>query len=168
MGMSHRKYKREEKAKEDKYQTMLNPKSPSFIKEKQQQKVEVTVKYTGEYRCPFCLHLDKINAYLISTKKGYHHGLGKCPECGNQMQLKSLTAQWTPEQFADFMYEYSRQGGWQKVPFMKFNERLKLIGWAERFWSRYKQLKGDSTDEKYTDYIQRVQEEQAREQGLID
>lgn len=166
--MSHKKYVREEKAKDDKCQTTLNFNSPSLIQSKKTLEVIMTERYTGEYRCPFCLGLNKIGFYLISTKKGYHKGLGHCPECGNQMKLKSLTAEWTPEQFADFAYEYSCQGYWQKVPFAKFAHRLDNIGWAQRFWTRYKELKGDSTPtESYQDYLMRTQEEEARKQGLI-
>jgi len=160
------KWDREQKAKEDKQQTRLNPKSPSFIQVKQETKTEITQIHTGEYYCPFCLHVGKIEQYLISTKKGYHKGLGLCPECKNQMQFKSLTAAWTPEQFAEWAYSYSASGYWQKVPFSKFNERLRQIGWLERFWARYKQLKGSDETESYTEYIERTQREWAVDEGL--
>lgn len=82
--------------------------------------------------------------------------------------LKTLTTEMTPEQYAEFLYEYSCQGGWQKVQYKVWSQRLYEIGWSERFWTRYKQLKGISEEiEKYADYIERVQEEEAREQGLI-
>lgn len=166
--MSYRKYNREQAAKDDKQQTMLNPKSPSFFQARRKPEIQVTETYTGTYMCPFCLHQDRINAYLISTKKGYHQGLGRCPECGNNMQIRTLTLEMTPEQFAEFMFEYSCQGGWQKVKFKQFNERLFVMGWSERFWTRYKQLKGDNVPVvSYADYIMRQQEEEAREQGLI-
>lgn len=74
----------------------------------------------------------------------------------------------TPEEFAKFAFEYSRQGYWQKVPFAKFTNILDVIGWSQRFWTEYKKLKGDSTPtESYQDYIMRTQEEEARKQGLI-
>lgn len=166
--MSHRKYRREQNAKDDKQQTMLNPKTLSFIEPKQKPEVKITETFTGVYRCPFCLHLNKINAFLISTKKGYDKRLGHCPECNNNMMIKTLTSEMTPEQFADFAFDYSRQGYWQKVPFAKFSERLAVIGWTQRFWTRYKELKGDSKPtESYQDYVMRTQEEEARAQGLI-
>jgi transcription elongation factor Elf1 len=161
------KWDREQKAKEDKQQAKLNPKSPSFIQVKQETKTDIIQLHTGEYYCPFCLHKDRINKYLISTKKGYHKGLGKCPECGNQMQFKSLTAAWTPEQFAEWAYQYSASGYWQKVPFSKFNSRLRQIGWLERFWARYRQLKGSDDNESYTEHIEREQREQAVDEGWI-
>ena len=169
MVMSHRKYVREQKAKSDEQQATLNPKNPSFIQHKKQIEVNIAETFSATYRCPFCLGLNKINAYLISTKKGYNKGLGHCPECNNKMQLKTLTAEMTPEQFAEFAFGYSSSGYWQKVPFSKFNSRLKLIGWLERFWNEYRKLKGDSDKtENYQDYISRVQEEEARAQGLIE
>ena len=165
--MSHKKYVREQKAKTDEQQALLNPKNPSFIQPKHKIEVNMAETFSGVYRCPFCLGLNKISAYLISTKKGYHKGLGHCPECNNQMQLKTLTAEMTPEQFADFAFNYSSSGYWQKVLFSKFNERLKLIGWLERFWTEYKKLKGDSQTESYAEYAERTQREQAIDQGLI-
>ncbi|MBU1067743.1 hypothetical protein KKE60_08145 [Patescibacteria group bacterium] len=165
--MSMRKYNREQKVKDDKQQTMLDPKSPSFIKSKKKVIISITETYTGAYMCPFCLHSDRINAYLISTKKGYHKGLGHCPECNNQMQIKTLTSDMTPEQFAQFAYEYSSQGYWQKVKFEQFNNRLHAIGWSKRFWAKYRELKGDSDQtESYQQYVARKQEEWAKEQGL--
>lgn len=166
--MSYKKYNREQAAKDDKQQMMLNPKSPSFIQSKKKPEIQVTEIYTGTYMCPFCLHQDRIGAYLISTKKGYHKGLGHCPECNNQMQIKTLTADMTSEQFANFAFEYSTQGYWSKVKFKEFNDRLYKIGWLEQFWAEYKKLKGeDSGTEKYQDYLMRKQEEEARELGLI-
>jgi len=167
MSAAHKKYVREQKAYDDKQQTTLNPKSPSFIQEKQQSKTDITDQYTGEYLCPFCLHYDKIEAYLISTSKGYHKGLGLCPECENKMRLESLTAEMTPEQYAEFMYGYSASGGWQKVKWEKWKQRMNNIGWTERFWLRYKQLKGDNTHETYQQYMERTQAEWAKEQGLV-
>lgn len=168
MVMTKSKWKREMAARDDKLQTTLNPKSPSFIQSKKKAIVNIAETYSGEYSCPFCLHRGKIYQFLISTKKGYHKGLGHCPECDNKMNLKTLTKDMTPEQFAQFAYEYSCQGYWQKVPFGKFNQRLIDIGWAERFWMEYKKLKGDSTPtESYSDYIDRTQVEEAKAQGLI-
>ena len=166
--MTKSKYKREQAAIDDKKQLTLNPKSPTFIAEKQETTINITQVHTGTFYCPFCFHKDVIGQYLISTKKGYHKGLGKCPECGNEMQLKTLIAEMTPEQYAEFVYGYSKSGFWQKIKFKQFNERLNAIGWSERFWLKYKQLKGDDTSESYEAHLMRQQEEDAREQGLID
>jgi len=162
------KYKREYEAGIDKQQAKLDPQSPSFLKEKKKTVVSITEVLTGEYRCPFCLNPNKINAYLISTKKGYDKRLGHCPSCNNNMMIKTLTADMTPEQFADFVFDYARQGFWQKAPFKTFNDNLYAIGWSQRFWARYKELKGDTAAvENYEQYMMRKQEEEAREQGLI-
>jgi len=162
------KYQREYDIRQDKQQCKLDPLSKTGIKFKPQDIIEVTVAHKSIYLCPFCLHRGKIEEYLISTKKGYHKGLGKCPECNNKMQLKTLTSNMTPEQFAEYAHGYRTSGYWSKVPFSKFNERLKEINWAIRFWGKYRQLKGESTDESYDDYIQRKQYEQAKEEGWIE
>lgn len=162
------KYNREYAADRDKQQAKLDFNSPSLLKEKKKAVISIIEVHTGIYRCPFCLNPNKINAYLISTKKGYDKRLGHCPACNNNMMLKTLTSDMTPEQFADFVFEYSRQGFWQKVSFKVFNQRLAEIGWIDRFWTRYKQLKGDTgITENYEQYMMRVQTEEAREQGLI-
>jgi transposase-like protein len=159
------KYNREYIARQDKQQATLNPNSPSFIKPKQEKVIPVTTLYTGKYMCPFCLHIDKIEAYLISAKKGYDKRLGHCPECQQNMMIKTLTAEMSPEEFAEFVYGYRSSGFWQKCQFTKFNHRLAMLGWLERFWFRYKELKGNETNESYQDHIMRQQEEEAIEKG---
>lgn len=165
--MPRGRYNRDYKARHDKQQAKLDPKSPSFLKEQVKEIISVTTLRTGNYACPFCLHSDTVDKFLISTKQGYHKGLGKCPECSNQMQLKTLFAKMTPEEFAEFAFGYASDGYWNKVPFSKFNRRLQQIGWLDRFWTRYKELKGDSPAEKYQDYLMRHQEEEAKEKGWI-
>ena len=103
--MSMRRYKRDEALKDDKNQSRLDFAQQTGLKPVQPKvTVNVTEKYTEEYSCPFCLHMDKINAFLISRKTGYDKRLGLCPECKNQMMLKTLTAKMTPEDYAQFMF----------------------------------------------------------------
>ena len=161
------KYKREQTAKEDKKQATLDLLSPSLVHAKPTMKTEITQTHAGVYMCPFCLHVDKINLYLISTKKGYNQRIGQCPECNKKMNLDTLTKKMTPEEFADFAFGYSASGYWQKVTFAVFNFRLNKMGWSQKFWTRYKELKGTDTTERYDDYILRKQEEQAKEEGWV-
>jgi len=100
-----------------------------------------------KYACPFCLHIAQLKEYLISTKKGIHQGLGECPECHCKMQFKSLKAEWTPEQYAEWVFEYAARGFWQKIPWATWKRRLEELGWAQRFWDKYKQLKGENPSE---------------------
>ena len=158
--MTRGKYDREYKARQDKLQAQLNPQSLSFIKKKPKPQEAVITTYEGEYYCPFCLHKDRMEKYLISTKKGYDRRLGLCPECKNKMMIKTLVTQMTPEQFAEFAYDYRMSGYWQKVPFSTFNKRLWELGIAERFWTRYRALKGEDDTESYQDYIMRKQQEE--------
>jgi len=148
------------KAKDDKHQTRLAPKSPRGCTEPMKFTMIPMADYEALYFCPFCLHTDKYTKFLISTPKGYHRGLGQCPECGNKMQLRTLLAEMTPEQYAEFAYPYSASGFWQKVPFEKWRERLYKMGWAHRFWGRYKQLKGEDGTESYGEYLERKQREE--------
>jgi len=161
------KWKREQAALDDKKQSILNPQLPDKVEMRRKNVVEFTAAHTGLYRCPFCLHEAKIERFLISTKAGYHKGLGKCPECENQMQLKTLTEKMTPEQFAEFALRYSTAGYWQKVKFTVFNQRLKDLGAAVKFWKRYRELKGEETTEGYEAYLMRKQQEEY-EAGAYD
>ncbi len=107
-------------------------------------------------RCPFCLSYLPMTKFLISLmgkKKGFDRGKGKCPECGQGMQLKTLQQMrtWmlakTPEEgvqkYAVWVYEYRRSGFFQKIKFAQFNSMLKSMGWSRDFWNHYKVLKGD-------------------------
>jgi len=161
------KWNREQTAKDDKQQATFDLTQKDALKKKVPVTVNIVDLYKGNYSCPFCLHSDPINKFLISTPKGYDKRLGLCPECKNKMMIKTLTSNWTPEQFADFVADYARQGFWQKCKFQVFNQRLRAIGWSYRFWKRYKELKGDSDTENYFDYIDRKQREQAQEEGWI-
>ena len=116
--------------------------------------------FVGDVMCPFCFHIAKIQMFLKSTKKGYHKGLGLCRECQQQMQLKTLASEMTPEQFAEWVVEYPAWAFWQKCKFKKFNERLKKIGWSYRFWGKYRELKPkeeQSVEDSYDQYIQDIE-----------
>jgi len=152
-------YRKRIQVQDNPKQATLDPTSPKGCKPKQKPRTLQTYTITTPVLCPFCLHIGKINEFLISTKKGYHRNLGQCPECNNKMRLSTLTAEWTPEQFAEFAYNYATSGYWQKVPFKKFNNRLYKIGWAKKFWDRYKQLKGEDTQETYEEWLLRKQME---------
>lgn len=145
--MSHKKYLREQRAKHDRDQATLEPKSKTGIKVKFYKLDMEGEDANQRYMCPFCLHQDKLRYFLIQTGKGIHRGLAECPECKNKCKLSTLKADMTPEQYADFAYGYKGFGFWQKVPFETWKERLYKIGWAHRFWERYKQLKGEDEEE---------------------
>jgi hypothetical protein len=162
------KYNREYKASRDKQQTKLDPLSTTGVKIIQQTKVDTVLTHAGIYRCAFCLHPDPINAFLISRKKGYDKRLVQCPECKNIMQIETLTKKMTPEEYAQFLFEYSSQGGWQKVRFKVWKERMYAIGWAQPFWEKYRALKGEGKAETYEEHLMRQQEEEARAGGQID
>jgi len=131
------------KAISNPFQTKLTPDKKKPIKPRDDEITLQMLQSRVKYMCPFCLHTDYLKAFMIPKKKGWSVRMAQCPECGNKMRMKTLLAEWTPEQFAEWVYNYRLSGFWGKCPFEKFNKRLKDIGWSERFWRRYKELKGE-------------------------
>jgi len=163
MVVTKSKWKRGMIAHDDDKQMVLSATSPKGAEKRERMKTEVELAHTGTYSCPFCLHQDKMGKFLQSTKKGFHKSLGKCPECGQVMMLKTLTTKMSPEEFAEWCYEYSGSGYWKKVIFSKFRDRLFKLGIAKRFWARYKVLKAGDDTESYDDFILRKQWEEYQE-----
>jgi len=158
--MTRISWKKRAAAEDDKHQTELAPSSIRGIRSHdERRKLEVTMD-TSIVSCPFCLYTAKTTAFLVQTKKGYSYALAKCPDCKNGMRMESLTSNWTPEQYAEWCYEYAASGFWQKVPFNKWKERLNKIGIAGKFWARYKELKHEGEEESIEEYYERVQREQ--------
>lgn len=148
--MASRKYKKLWKASQDRDQATLVSETEKGIRAQHWKIAIKSLDMNQQYMCPFCLGIAKLRKYLISTSKGIHKSLVLCPECKNQCKMSTLTADMTPEQYADFAYGYVGFGFWQKVPFDKWKERLRKIGWSYRFWKRYKQLKGEDIDRPET------------------
>lgn len=155
-----KKYKREQQARDDKAQAVLAPEKQSFMRERGRVISTSSMALTGQYMCPFCLYVGNIQKFLVSTKKGVSQKTAKCPDCGNTMRMKTLTYDFTIEQFAQWCCQYALSGFWKKVPFQKFNRRLKELGIRYRFWKAYKIFKGEDTTESYEDYIARKQREE--------
>lgn len=150
MVSEHKRYVRQEKARDDKMQTIFSP----WGEVEPRHKPKVEAIFTGDMNmmvaCPFCLNSGRLQIFLVSTKKGISQSNAECPECHNGMKMKSLTADWTPEQYADWVYAYRLSGFWQKCPFATWKKRLKNSGIAGQFWERYKALKGDTDTPAYT------------------
>jgi hypothetical protein len=130
---------------------------------------EVTITAFNDkiYTCPFCLYQSSTGKFVISTKSGFHKGLGLCPECKNKSQWVTLHRRWRIRQFALFVYQYRLSGFWQKCKYERFNTRLRLIGQLDNFWNEYRRLKGDTEDDNETtqEYYECKQREEAIEQG---
>lgn len=156
--MTPLKWKERMKVQDDKNQTIIAPNDKTGCKFKGAPQTTITYAVNDPVMCPFCLHTSFINAFLKSSKKGFDKRLGECPECQQGMMLKTLTAEWTPEQFAQWCYEYSASGFWQKVTFKKFTDRLYQMGWSYRFWAKYKELKGPTDEEASYEQYQKDQE----------
>lgn len=159
---AHRKYIREEKAKADLNQVSFTPlgnleKMRSVLfRENTGCDVNKTVL------CPFCLQEGQLQKFLLSTKKGLSAARGRCPSCGNGMLLRTLTHDWTPQEYAKWVFNYAGSGFWQKIPtFESWKQRLQNRGWSREFWDAYKQLKEESPREGYADRMNRLGEEAA-------
>ncbi len=150
--VTRRGYRNAEKAKLDKQQTMFAfHEGEAVIKDNPSKYAKITEKSIDPFRnttCPFCLSLNRLSTFLISTKKGFDRGLGKCPSCGQKMKLVTLVKMesWKPEEYAAFVFDYRRSGFWQKISFATWKNRLKLMGWTKPFWDEYKRLRGDAPD----------------------
>lgn len=142
-----------EKAKLDKQQTVFALQEDAVIKDNPSKYAVVTQTGIDPFKnttCPFCLSLNRVRTFLISTKKGFDRGLGKCPSCGQKMKLQTLVKMetWKPEEYAAFVFDYRKSGFWQKIKFAEWKNRLKLMGWTKPFWDEYKRLRGDADPEK--------------------
>jgi hypothetical protein len=153
-------YDKSQRMMYDKQQTVLTPNtlfgvSPNF-RSFAEKHLSYTIFDERKIFCPFCLGQYQINAFLISTKKGtINKLLGLCPDCKNEMQLKTLDSlvKMTMKEFARWCFEYRLSGFWGKVTrgfsgsegdvyFKEFNRRLKHFENYEDFWLTYKNLKG--------------------------
>lgn len=158
-------YDKSQKMMYDKQQTVLTPKdllpiSPNF-KSFAEKYLSYTIFDERKVFCPFCLGQYQINAFLIQTKKGtINKLLGLCPDCKNEMHLKTLDklVKMSMQEFARWVFDYRLSGFWSKVTrgetnrelsdkyFKEFNQRLRNFENYQDFWDYYKLLKG--TDEK--------------------
>ena len=156
------------KAEYDRKQTMLAS-TTTGVKIKEEPSLTADfIRLNPDVCCPFCLHLGKIRDFRVPTKHGYSKKRAQCPECNNLMQIRSLTQAMSPEQYAQWVFDYSLSGFWQKCPFHKFADRLKRMGISYRFWAKYKQLKGEANpEESYQEYLKAQQEKWAKKKGLI-
>lgn len=106
--------------------------------------------------CPFCLHADYYFRFEVKLKSGKTSGRCLCPDCGRKMMRESLTKSMSVEEYAQWVFDYSRSGFWQKINFKVWNERLYQLGISREFWDKYKSLKGETVyneDDDYRDYL---------------
>lgn len=125
-----------------------------------------TVDLSQVVMCPFCLEEGQLQKFLVSTKAGVSQSTGKCPFCHNGMRMHNLLKQWTPEEYADWVFGYRKAGFFQKIDFQAWREKLVKKNWAGVFWPRYNALKGAAEktgeNESYADRMNRLGEEAAR------
>jgi hypothetical protein len=92
--------------------------------------------------CPFCLHIGHQKDFLMYKDDKPITYRVKCPECEQTFLMKTLMADMSVVEFADWVAEYARSGFWTKCSFEKFTARLKLLGWSKTFWERYRAMTG--------------------------
>lgn len=139
----------------DKNQVLLAPQKTSGTQTKEESRLLVRDYAVVKCMCPFCLHTDYAHRFYIKIKKGYSEKRAKCPDCNTLMQMKSLTAHMSAEEYAEWVYNYSASGFWKKVNFKQFNERMRALGFSYEFWAKYKELKAGRTKETPEDAYER-------------
>jgi hypothetical protein len=165
MSKSQRKYHREQIAKGDQSQACFRP-DGSVDPRIKPEVVSESLDTLKVVMCPFCLGKDRLQVFLVSTKKGISRSKAHCPHCNNGMLLHTLLVEWSPESFADFVYGYRKSGYWQKISFADWKQKLEELGWARPFWDHYKEMKAENADEdegSYSDMMNRQGEQAAQE-----
>lgn len=147
------------KMEADKSQTMLDFSHQSGAKVRGEEPTTSVYPITTKFMCPFCLYIDNIYKFRVKTKEGYSEKRARCPDCDNLMQIRSLTKPMSIEEYAEWVFNYSLSGFWEKCPYKKFRERMWKLGWSRRFWKKYKELKGEGTTTTYEEYAMAQQEE---------
>ncbi len=163
-GASHRKYVREELAKADLHQA-------AFTRDGRLESLRVAVfretigaDLNKKVFCPFCLVDATLQKFLVSTKQGISSSKAECPYCHCGMLFRNVAREWTVEQYAKWVFDYSSSGFWKKIPsFELWKERLKARGWSQEFWRVYGELKENSPrEESFEDRMNRMGEEEAQ------
>ncbi len=160
----HRKYVREQMTKVDRSQACFTREGQLESLHDAVLKQEIGADLNKLMVCPFCLRDNKLQKFLVSTKKGVSNSRAQCPACGEGMLLRSLMRDWTPETYAQWVFEYSHSGFWKKVHFEIWKDRLIARGWSDTFWNVYRELKTQNpAAENYEDRMNRMGEEAAQQ-----
>lgn len=158
--MEHKKYLRQQKAKEDIEQTKLAITINNIAIQKGIGKSHDTnfniYMYKKPLICPFCLNVDILEHFIDKENKRYlkdgifNKHLALCPNCGTHLTWKTLVnvLNMNPTQFADWVFVYATDGVfWKKIKnFKQWNNRLYEMGFSFIFWKRYKELKGEKQE----------------------
>lgn len=143
--MSHLTEKEIMQVQYDKQQTQFSLDGTVQLNQKlidENTPLEALINKQNKYLCPFCL--EESNKFTIES-----HALIKCPNCLNQMKLKTLIfiKECSNQDYARWVFEYRLSGFFKKVNFEKWSKKLKDLGIALEFWDEYKKLKGDINPE---------------------
>jgi hypothetical protein len=165
VSLEQRRYKRQERARYDKAQTVLSKTGAAPNPRAYSVKAQALVDPHKKVTCPFCLGLEEFRLFLVSTKKGLSRALGKCPMCGKGLRLRTLVemVKWGPREYAEFVAPYASDGFWQKVPLETWKKRLFIMGWTQPFWDHYHELRGQDEGESFSEYVDRKGQEEAEE-----
>lgn len=157
------------KAMNDKKQYVLDAKRETAIKPRDAGITREMTFKTQVYFCPFCLFFGKLSDFEFKTLKGKISKRMRCPDCDNLMLMRTLIQKMTAEEYAEWVFWYSKSGFWSKCNFDKWSERLYKLGMLQRFWTKYKLLKGESVgQETYFEHLDKEQEEWAKEKGYAE
>ena len=114
----------------------------------------------AKYLCPWCLREYPASQYLTRLKSGKVAKKGECPSCSHRMMIDTLRLvyRYSPEEFAEWVYERGHYGFWHEIKFQDWKHRLNEIGIAQPFWDRYRELKAKNSlagneGADYADYM---------------
>lgn len=120
------------------------------------------------YYCPFCLYYGMMKDFQFLTAKHKTSKKARCPDCKNEFLMRSLTSPMSAEQYAEWVFMYSADGYWKKCKWDIWKDRLYKLGMAQKFWDKYRLLKGAiAGQETYAEHIMREQEDWAKERGYV-
>lgn len=117
--------------------------------------VEDKTIYGGDYACPFCMTQNHISRYLQTQKSGHLAKMMKCPVCHEEMRRDTLTMSIDTKEYAAWIYNYIRLGGYHKIHWDLLKDNLYKVGISQEFWkwwpivkNEWKVKAGEITDDE--------------------
>ncbi len=113
-----------------------------------------------QFVCPYCLHIDNINNYLISTHGSISHLQRQCPDCHVIMRAKTLHVSDTIVGYVSWLrsvMHYDKLTG--KIKWDMIKMRLRERGIATKFWEefylqKYEELPAEAKPPSFEEFLE--------------